>query len=506
MSGELRPYQAEAIQNLRAEIKAGKRRIMLSSATGSGKSRIIVEMAVSAAAKGKRVVVFCDRIQLVQQMSQHLALAGLAFGVVQGENTVNDHRRVLVASIQTVARRGLPTETDLVLIDEAHGCAGRKEYLRVIASAMEQPKTVVVGFSATPWTRGLGKFSKLLDGPLFESMVNTVPIDALIEQGFLVDADVYAPADPDLSGVRITAGDFNEAQLGEAMNKPRLVGDIVSHWTSIAHDLPTVVFAVNIAHSQSICEEFAKCGVKAEHISCYTPHDDRLAILARVASGETKVICNAMLLTTGWDFPACRCMVLARPTRSIVTYVQMVGRVLRSHPGKERAIVLDHSGTCLRLGFPTDDRSDIPLCTGAPRKGGAAKDEPKPEALPKKCPQCHFMKRPKQVRCPACGFESRKPAEVEVEDGQLALLKKSKKHKAAADFGSKQDVYSMLLGHVQARGYARGFAAHKYRQLFGVWPRGLIDQPAEPSPRLASWLKAQAIRNIKSREKHAATA
>jgi superfamily II DNA or RNA helicase len=503
--GDLRPYQSDAIHNLRAEIKAGRRRIMLSSATGSGKSRIITEMAVSSAAKGKRVIVFCDRIQLVQQMAEHLALAGLSFGVIQGENTSNDHRRVLVASIQTVARRGLPTETDLVLIDEAHGCAGRKEYLRVIAAAMGQPKTVVVGFSATPWTRGLGKVQKSLGGPLFESMVNTVPISYLIEHGFLVDADVYAPVDPDLTGVGVSAGDFNEAQLGEAMNKPKLVGGIVDHWLKLAHELPTVVFAVNIAHSQSICEEFARCGVKAEHISCYTPADERLAILARVASGETKVICNAMLLTTGWDFPACRCMILARPTRSLVTYVQMVGRVLRPYHGKERAIVLDHSGSSLRLGFPTDDRSHIPLCTGAPKKSGGKEQEEKKDVLPKPCPACHFLKRPRQMTCPACGFTARKPAEVEVIDGDLSLVKKSRKHQAAEALGTKQEVWSMLLGHVKNRGYQRGFASNKYREIFGVWPKGLSDTPTHPNERMSSWLVASQIRWAKGKARREAT-
>lgn len=494
---ELRDYQVNAIQSLRAEIAQKKRRVMLSSATGSGKSRIMVEMAQAAARKGKRVVVLCDRIQLVQQMSGHFTSIGLHHGIIQADNSRAEYSPVIVASIQTVTTRGLPEGTDLVLIDEAHGCAGREEFRKVIQRAMNSPKAVVIGFSATPWSKGLAKHYEELGGPLFESMVTTVSIEGLIEQGFLVDADVYAPYDPDLSGVKTVAGDYNEKQLGEAMNRPNMVGDIVTHWLKLANGLPTVCFATNILHSQSIAAEFLKCGIAAEHISCKTPDAERLEILARVASGETKVICNAMLLTTGWDFPACRCMILARPTKSLVTYVQMVGRVLRPYPGKEKALILDHSGTCQRLGFPTDDRSDIPMDDGKPKAGSDAKEKEKVEALPKVCPACSFLKPAKTPICPACGHQARKPTDIVMEDGDLVLVQKSKKHKAedpALRFGSKQKLWSMLLGYCDSKGYKRGFAANKYKGITGVWPRLVHDIACEPSPELKSWLVADRIR------------
>lgn len=638
---ELRDYQVNAIQNLRAEIAQKKRRVMLSSATGSGKSRIMVEMAQSAARKGKRVVVLCDRIQLVQQMSSHFTAIGLHHGIIQADNSRAEYSPVIVASIQTVATRGLPDGTDLVLIDEAHGCAGREEFRKVIKRAMDSPKAVVIGFSATPWSKGLAKHYEELGGPLFESMVTTVSIDGLIEQGFLVDADVYAPHDPDLSGVKTVAGDYNEKQLGEAMNRPKMVGDIVTHWLKLANGLPTVCFATNILHSQSIAAEFVKCGVAAEHISCKTPDAERLAILARVSSGETKVICNAMLLTTGWDFPACRCMILARPTKSLVTYVQMVGRILRPHdnisvlyrsymedrdvcvgdesgehescapawlvPGKsarrlardeqasgvagsgdqagaeivsswtidrtgkkirctqdddkrdqgwqdlgacfvaddaadakhlarvlcrmhqgeeallvveagtetgaakrivgveikKTALVLDHSGTCQRLGFPTDDRSDITMDDGKPKAGSDAKDREKVEALPKVCPACSFLKPAKTPICPACGHQARRPSDIVMEDGELVLVQKSKKHKAedpALRFGPKQKLWSMLLGYAEEKGWSRGAASHRYRAITGVWPRMVADIPCAPSPELRSWLKADAIRYMHAKK------
>lgn len=501
----LRQYQQDAIQALRQEIAAGRRRIGLSSATGSGKSRIMLEMALSAARKGKRVVVICDRIQLVQQMSGHMHGAKLSHGILQGENSKAEYLPVLVASIQTVAKRGLQEGADLVLIDEFHGCGGRAEYHKVIEEAMQAPKTVVIGFSATPWSRGLAKHFESLGGPLFESLVTTVPIQQLIDEGFLVDADVYAPCDPDLTGVKTTAGDYNEKQLGEAMNRTTLVADIVSTWIARAYGLPTVCFATNILHSKAICEQFMKSGIVAEHIDCYTKDDERLAILERVASGQTTIICNAMLLTTGWDFPACRCMILARPTKSLVTYVQMVGRVLRPYPGKDRAIVLDHSGTCMRLGFPTDDRSDIPMCDGKPKAGGGEKKD-KPEALPKACPSCFFLKAAKVRKCPACGFEPRAPSNVEVIDGELTLMKKSARHVKTDKekrFGGKQSCYSQLLAMAEEKGFKEGWAANKYRSIWEVWPNNLKKIYEPPSAELRSWEKAEFIRWKKSQESHA---
>lgn len=500
----LREYQVDAIQALRREIAAGKRRIGLSSATGSGKSRIMLEMALSAARKGKRVVVFCDRIQLVQQMSGHMHSAGLEHGILQGENSRAAYMPVLVASIQTVAKRGLPESTDLVLIDEFHACAGRSEYRKVIEGAMVgSSKTIVIGFSATPWSRGLARHYESLGGPLFESLVTTVPIPKLIEDGFLVDADVYAPVDPDLTGVKTTAGDYNEKDLGEAMNRPKLVADIIPTWIKLAYGKPTVVFAVNIAHSEAICAEFNKAGIKAEHICCYTKDDERLAILKRVESGETMVICNAMLLTTGWDFPACQCMVLARPTKSLVTYVQMVGRCIRPFPGKEAAIVIDHSGTCLRLGLPTDDRSDIPMCDGKPKTGGSDKQE-KPEALPKACPNCDYLKPAKTHKCPNCGFEPKKPSNVDVIDGELSLMKRSKAHVAedsSERFGGKQSSYSQLLYYAKERGYSEKWCGHKYRAIWSVWPRGMKDKLEPTSDKMRSWIKSETIRWAKSQKR-----
>ena len=138
------------------------------------------------------------------------------------------------------------------------------------------------------------------------------------------------------------------------MDRPKLIGNIISHWHRYGERRKTVCFAVNIPHSLHLRDEFIKSGVRAEHVDGSTPKMERDAVLARLASGATELITNCMVLTEGWDMPEVSCCILARPTQKMGLYRQMVGRVLRPAPGKTNAIVLDHCGAVFRHGFIED--------------------------------------------------------------------------------------------------------------------------------------------------------
>lgn len=491
---ELRPYQSEAVQALRLSMAKGNKRVILSSPTGSGKTEIGFEIIRGAQAKGKRVAFLANRIHLVDQTCRRLSEAGFLHGIIQGENTAAPWRSVLVCSIQTVAKRGLPN-VDLLVIDEAHACAGTKAYHGIMKDIP------VIGLTATPYSPGLGRHIPELDGPLFQDVVTAARIKDLIRDGFLVSADIWAPGEPDLSEVKVTAGDYNETQLGEAVNTAELVGDIVTHWFRLAHNEATVVFATNIAHSKHICRQFEEAGVKAEHLDCYTTDEDRRAILARVSAGETKVICNVGVLAEGWDFPACKVLVLARPTKSLIRYLQMAGRVLRPFPGKERALILDHSGVVIRLGFPWENFSR-PLCQKKPGES-SSKEQERPEPLPKKCPKCSFVKPPKTPVCPECGFEATKPCDIEATDGNLVPLTEIKETKAIRTLKGmgRQSIYAQLLSIAAAKGYAKGWAQHKYKVIWGQWPNHQDEVHEAPSPEVLAWVRSQQIRFIKGKAK-----
>ena len=490
----LRPYQALAVQNLRFSLAKGRTRFLLYSPTGSGKTEMAIALVRGARAKRKRVAFLCNRVHLVAQASRRFTRSGIQHGIIQGENTRQVYEDVLVASIQTAARRGMP-DVDLLIIDEAHGVAGSKDFRKVMSEA----KCPVIGLSATPFARGLGKHYPELGGPLFEGMVVAATIGGLIADGYLVDCDVYAPSEPDMTGIKQSRNafgdlDYSDMDVGRAVDKPELVGDIVSHWLRLANGTPTVCFASNIAHSKHIVEQFRNSGVPAEHVDCYTGDDERQAILQRIETGETLVISNVGILAEGWDFPACRTLILARPTRSLTRYLQMVGRVLRPHETKDRALVLDHSGTVSRLGFPTDD-FPLQLDDGTPKSSKSGEQKPE-AALPKVCPSCAYVKPAKVHKCPVCGFEPERRADVETQDGELVLQTKGSKN--ASKF-EKQAFFSQLIWMARSHAYSERWADHKYREYFGVWPRNLHSIEMDPTPEVIKYVKHMQIRYAKSR-------
>jgi superfamily II DNA or RNA helicase len=437
------------------------------------------------------VAFLCNRINLVSQTSRRFLRSGISHGVIQGSNTTRTYENVLVASIQTVAKRGLP-EVDLLVIDEGHSVAGSKDYRNIIFGF----KGPVIALSATPWSRGLGKQYDELGGALFEQMVIAATIPELIADGYLVDCDVYAPSEPDMTGIKQSKNaygemDYSDADIGRATDKPELIGDIVATWKRLAFDTATVCFASNIAHSKHIVEQFAGAGVPAEHIDCYTDDDERKAILERVEAGITKVISNVGILCEGWDFPACRTLILARPTKSLIRYIQMAGRVLRPHETKDKALILDHSGTVVRLGFPTDE-FPMELDDGKPKDPAATKQ--KEDKLPKACPKCSYLS--KAHKCPVCGFAPERQANgIETGEGELVLLKKGK-----FTLEQKQDWYSQLRAVAASKGYQEGWISHKYKEKFGVWPKGLRDTCKEPTVEVKKFLQYLNIRRAKSNQ------
>jgi superfamily II DNA or RNA helicase len=470
---------------------------MLCSPTGSGKTEIGMALVKGALAKRKRVAFLCNRIHLVEQTSRRFAKAGILHGIIQGANTIRTYEKILIGSIQTVAKRGLP-DVELILIDEAHCVAGSKEYRAVLAAANGSP---VIGLSATPYARGLGKHYNELGGALFQQMVVAATISELISDGYLVDCDVYSPSEPDMTGIKQAKNafgdmDYTDADVGRATDKPELIGDIVMHWQKLANGTPTVCFASNIAHSKHIVESFLAAGVAAEHIDCYSDDAERQAVLQRIQTSETFIVSNVGILAEGWDFPACRTLILARPTRSLIRYIQMAGRVLRPHASKHRALILDHSGTVARLGFPTDE-FPLELDDGTSRKSETQKRE---TPLPKACPSCSYMKS--THKCPVCGFAPSPQSTVTVEAGDLVLLKKKPK---AIKMG-KQAFYSQLIAIAASKGYREGWISHKYKQYFGVWPRSLQDIAAEPTNEVRNFLMHLQIRLAKTKgSRHATT-
>ncbi|OTH16816.1 DEAD/DEAH box helicase family protein [Pseudomonas aeruginosa] len=330
MAQILRPYQDKALNELRRGIRDGILVQMLMAPTGAGKTTIASAMKQGACAKGRRAFFIVDSLELVDQAASRFYQDGLQVGVIQGDHTWTDYSKpVQVCTIQTLRSRWKDLadhlKPDLVVIDEAHVL--HKMHKEIIAECVER-KIPVVGLSATPFRKGLGQ--------IFGRLVVTASLSDLTQQGYLVPAECYAPHIPDMKGVKTTAdGDWAEDALAEVMGSAKIMGDVVTNWIMHAKDRQTVVFACNVAHSRELARQFNTAGILAAHVDGYMDEQERAKIIKNFRHGSIRVLCNVAVLTKGFDAPETSCVVLARPTKSLMMHYQMMGRGLRTADGKK---------------------------------------------------------------------------------------------------------------------------------------------------------------------------
>lgn len=479
----LRPHQARALEALRQSLASGKKRPMLQAPTGFGKTLTAAHIINRALAKGNRVIFTVPALSLIDQTVDAFAAEGIGcVGVMQADHWLTDRTQpVQVCSVQTLARRQKP-DAALVLVDEAHLS------FKSVHDWMADPawaKAPFVGLSATPWTRGLGRH--------YDDLIIAARTRELIDAGFLSPFVVFAPSEPDLSGVRTVAGDFHEGELAEACDRPALVGDVIETWLARGGNRPTLCYGVNRAHAEHLQQRFQEAAVAAGYIDCFTERAERERIFARFRAGEIRVICNVGTLTVGVDLDV-RCLVDAKPTKSQMLFVQTIGRGLRTAAGKDRLIVLDHAGNHLRLGLVTDIHHDR-LDAGEPR--GRSPDRGRQSAPPPRlCDDCKAVLPRQATHCPECGAIREARSSVQMNDGELVELgarARSKLPPIAADMAA---FHAELRWIARDRGYSGGWVAHKFKEKFGTWPDDpaiKFADPAPPSLKTRQWVRSRQI-------------
>ena len=446
------------------------------------------------------VLILSHRREITKQTSEKFFAAGIHHGIIQAGFAPRPLERVQIASIQTLHRRAIADETiplppaKLLIIDEAHHCPART-YQKIIN---EYPDATLLGLTATP-CRGDGRGL----GTIFQVIIECPQVAELIKQKYLVPTRVYAPVDPDLRGVRTVQGDYHEAELADRMDRAQLVGDIVSHWHKYSEQRKTVCFAVSVGHSIHIRNEFINSGVRAEHIDASTPKEERDESLARLASGHIDIISNCMVLTEGWDMPEVGCCILARPTKKMGLYRQMIGRVLRPHDGKSDAIILDHSGAVFRHGF-AEDFVEWAL---APDRKATSKQHEKRTANGGssrlvECKNCGAI-RVTGEPCFHCGYLPAPPPRiVDIADGDLGLVDGRRIARTDLTDPTVRMRWWGMLTHIEIqRQYKNTWAAVNYKEKFGHWPgpRGARTMPVPPTPEVLSWVRSRMIAYAKRR-------
>ena len=485
---DLYPHQQGCIDELRQGLRQGHRRQVLGLATGGGKTVVASHIAKAAVAKEKRVLFIVDRIELVAQAANTFHAMGLRVGILQGEFTsYSPADDIIVASIQTIAKRRAPDWVDLIIIDECHIL--HQAHIKLMKSWNALP---FIGLSATPMRKGLGQY--------FTNLVRGPSVRELTDGGFLVPVRAFAPGVDRITAALagVSAGttthgyDYTEAALGEAMNNRELVGDIVKTWKKLGENRPTLCFAVNIAHSKTIAADFEAEGVTVAHLDAYTKSDERKRLIGGFRDGSIKILTSVNVLGIGFDVPDAACLILARPTLSESLHMQQMGRGIRTAPGKTDCIILDHADNTGKHGTPIHfEVPDLDDGKGDERAKRKKKDKPRFVA----CSECGAVMEPAQFTCPSCGIDRPRPASsVHSVDGELVPFGS----RGADDRADRLNWYLAMLWTVRNSSNPKdGIAYHLFMAKFNgekpAWAWKDLE-PVQPTPDQARWIRGEQMR------------
>lgn len=348
---KLRDYQEQGVTDIETEWRLHRRLIWVSP-TGTGKAVLIARVARRLLRVGKRVLILVHTREILRHVRDCLIADGIgakSVGIVWARNEGRPEAPIQLASVQTIQHRDLP-DVDAVILDEAHH-APSPQIARMLG---HYHKAKILGVTATPARLGGGALSDC-----FDLMVNGPTVDWCIEHGFLARPDVWTTPVAHAGIVEIRAslkvagGDYGRGITGKRMSRRKLVGDAVAHWMRLAEGRPTVCFAASVAHGTVIMKAFRRKKVRAVLLTGKTPDVDRLALVGKGGSLETggvQVVVTCDAISEGWDLPAARCAILARPTMSLVKHLQQCGRVMR--PGPVTPLILDHAGNVGFHGSP----------------------------------------------------------------------------------------------------------------------------------------------------------
>jgi len=467
----LRHYQQKAYDEARQAHREGARSILMVAPTGAGKTRLGVEFVNGALRKEGNVIWLAHRGELLTQARERLLAEGIdRVGLIAaGQRPIN--ARVQVASVQTLAARighGLPPAS-VVVFDEAHHFVAAQ--WGAVASAYKG--STILGLTATP-ERGDGK-------PLGDLFDYLVPVSSVRE--------LQATVDPRTGrAVLVPCVVWRPSTKTKTLSQ-----DPVAAYLSRAPGERCFCFCANVKHAEATAKAFRDAGIHAATIHADTPwllRKSRIEAFrsqsnsGMLAAGTMEkpplVLCNVYCLTEGVDVPEASVCIIARGCGHAGMYLQMVGRVLRSAAGKDRAVLIDLRGVSHKHRLPEADR-EWSLEGNPIQLAEAEKD-----AKPIECKECGAefgswaIARDGSRLCPNCGIEA--PAQ------ELPTIALRELHAAgtAADESTRLEALESLALQAVEKGYKPGWAAYEYKERFGDWPDRKASQRAFDFARGAS--------------------
>lgn len=490
---QLYSYQSGILDLLREGFRAGHRTQILVAPTGAGKTEMAIALLEAASAHGNKSAMLLDRIVLCDQTSVRLQKYGIDHGVMQsGHWRYRPYEHIQVCSAQTIEKRGSFPGLKLLIVDEAHQT--RQQTVEFIKN---NPDVKVIGLTATPFTKGLGQ--------VYSNVVSCVTTQELVNLKRLVPLRVYVAKEIDMEGAKKVAGEWAKDEAQERGMK--ITGDIVTEWVKKTHEVfggprKTVVFCAGVDHGADLAKKFNEAGYNFVSISYKDDDQFKQDAIKEFAKPESSIhgLIATDILTKGFDVSDVMIGVSARPfSKSLSSHIQQMGRVMRSHPGKEFALWLDHSGNYLRF---RDDWEEVYENGVKELDDGKEKAKKEPTAKEKedaKCPKCSRLWPSGSDTCPSCGFVRMRRNEVTSVPGAMEELTGASQAREL-----KRKWLAELKFICAERGYSTGWTANKFKEKFGSWPNGIHVEAQQPSPEVQRWVKSSAIRWAKGRAKAAA--
>lgn len=475
---QLRPDQFQLDTDMTDAFNAGARNVLGVLPTGGGKSVIMSERILRRHLLGSVQFVGAHRVELVGQMSMHVARRGIKHRIIapkdvvnaviaeqreefNGHSFINPSSNCSVGSVDTLNARAdelaqWAQQVDHWSMDEAHHLLKLNKWGRSVALF---PNARGEGWTASPQRAGGEGLGSHHDG-LFDDMVLGPDMRHLINIGALTDYEIVIPEndfeidDADLA----PSGDWSTARMRDASKKSHIVGDVVEQYVKWAYGKRFICFATDVETAGEMANKFNAVGIPVAAVSAKTPRDLRREYIKRFKAGKLWGLINVDLFGEGFDVPAVEVVIMARPTASLAVYLQQFGRALRTLLGKLIGLVIDLVSNWKRHGFP-----DKPHHWTLDRREKRAKREKDPEEID--LTACRSCSRPYErfySACPYCGAvpplpdpASRTLAQV---DGNLMLL--TRERIAAMHQATALESPASVCERVQAGPGGRGAGVH----------------------------------------------
>lgn len=366
------------VDKARNAIAEGSKGVLIQSPPGSGKSVVIATIAKKATEKKNHVLFIVHRKELAEQIQK----------TFKRQQVDKQHTTIMTVG-KVVNRLDKLPYPSIIITDETHHSRA-KTYKKIYDYYSDAFR---LGFTATPWRMSGKGFTDIYD-----EMIKGKEVDWLIDNYFLAPFDYYAPTLADLEQLKISSsGDYTKKSMDEAVSSA-IFGDVVEHYKKLANGRKTILYAHSVEASKKLAETFKEKGIEAIHADSKTPPKERSQIMNDFRNGEIPVLCNVDLISEGFDVPDCSCVILVRPTASLVLHLQQSMRSMRYQEDK-KAIIIDHVGNYAKHGLPNTTH-DWTIKDRAKKK---KKDSDAPPI--KQCPKCHHVVHSRVTMCDLCGHE-----------------------------------------------------------------------------------------------------